>query len=106
MTLTGDLELRGADNWTDGDAGCQGATGYDDLQVGAAVTVYNSVGDYAGAGYLDSSSAKGSVCTFKYEITGIAGGSKVYLVEVSHRGKLAATKLSDTMLIAESFIGD
>ena len=79
---------------------------YDDLQVGAAVTVYNSVGDDAGAGYLDSSSSKGSVCTFKYEMTGIAGGSKVYLVEIANRGKLAATKVSDTLLIADSFIGD
>ncbi|MFH8931946.1 hypothetical protein [Streptomyces pristinaespiralis] len=73
----------------DGDGGCAGRydSGYDDIQEGTDVTVYNAAGDVVAKGELGASEeiATGT-CAFDVSVADVPKGETFYKVEVSHRG--------------------
>lgn len=93
FTLTGSFTLTDeVDSTTDG--GCEGSydSGYDDIEEGADVTVYNAAGAVVGKGELGNSEeiAPGT-CTFDISIADVPKGEAFYKVEVSHRGTVELT---------------
>ncbi|MFJ8504936.1 hypothetical protein [Streptomyces avermitilis] len=72
----------------DGNGGCGGTRGYDDILEGASVTVYGASGDVVATGGLGNSTYDGDAydCTFKVAVPDVPKGEKFYKVEVSHRG--------------------
>lgn len=78
---------------------CASATGYDDVQSGAQVTVTDAAGKVVAVGALqaglvselfDKEPLRGfaSRCSFGFKVLGVAGGQDIYSVEVSHRGEV------------------
>jgi hypothetical protein len=89
MTLTSSVPL-------DADyKNCTGGSGYDDIALGAAVTVYDGGGKVVGTGSLGAgkyaSSDSTAPCVFRVSVPGVPGGAKFYQVEVSHRGKITVS---------------
>ncbi|GAA5706501.1 hypothetical protein [Streptomyces avermitilis] len=72
----------------DGNGGCGGTRGYDDILEGAGVTVYGASGDVIATGGLGNSTYDGDTydCTFKVAVPDVPKGERFYKVEVSHRG--------------------
>jgi hypothetical protein len=72
---------------------CGGKDGYDDINEGASVVVYDSGDKVIATGSLDEGrfASKGldSPCVFKFAVAGVPDGEKFYQVQVSHRGKVA-----------------
>lgn len=76
---------------------CAGAGGYDDIEAGAAVTVFDGdtviavgslePGEVVSAQASGHSKATGT-CRFSFSIANVATGRAFYSVEVSHRGKV------------------
>lgn len=90
FTLTGTFMLTDG-SINDGDGGCHGSGGYDDIAEGSGVTVYNAAGDVVATGHLGESTAVYGSCTFKVSVAGVPKGEKFYKVEVSHRGTVQMT---------------
>jgi hypothetical protein len=92
FTLRGSLTLTG-DNVPSGDTSedCTGYEGYDDIAKGAIVTVYDTAGRIVGSGALGTGKPSSGACVFPISVPDVAGGSKFYQVEVSHRGKLTVS---------------
>ena len=82
----------GSDNYLTAGEGkvCMGAGGYDDLAVGAGVTVYGAAGQVVGVGNLGSGLDFGDMCFWSAEIV-VPGGEAFYSMEVTHRGELRAS---------------
>ncbi|WP_326709635.1 hypothetical protein OG758_09895 [Streptomyces sp. NBC_01474] len=89
FTLNGTFELTDS-VVPDGDGGCAGTRGYDDISEGASVTVYSADGKVVAAGGLGKSTYDGDNynCTYKVAVDGVPKGERFYKVEVSHRGTL------------------
>jgi hypothetical protein len=93
FTLEGSFSLTdGSSVVSDGDAGCRGSGGYDDIQEGTSVTVYDASGSVVATGALgDSKGGPYSPCIFKVAVNDVPKGEKYYKVEVSHRGTVQMT---------------
>ncbi|MEV6738278.1 hypothetical protein AB0N14_15630 [Streptomyces sp. NPDC051104] len=74
----------------DGDGGCAGTRGYDDIRDGTSVTVYDAAGSVVATGALSNSSYDEDTynCSFDVAVQDVPNGEKFYKVEVSHRGTL------------------
>ncbi|MGW5609373.1 hypothetical protein ACWEWI_25360 [Streptomyces sp. NPDC003753] len=92
FTLKGSFELTDS-VVPDGNGGCAGHDGYDDIRDGTAVTVYNAAGSVIGTGALDTSKYDEDTykCSFDVAVPDVPKGEKFYKVEVSHRGTLQLT---------------
>lgn len=87
FTLTGTMTLTDKVDATD--TGCRGSydSGYDDIQEGADVTVYNASGDVIAKSELGASEEVFTgVCEFQISVPDVPKGETFYKVEVSHRG--------------------
>ncbi|MEU4090161.1 hypothetical protein [Streptomyces aureus] len=93
FTLKGFFSLTdGSSVVRDGSGGCRGSGGYDDIQEGTSVTVYDASGSVVATGNLGhSKGAPYSACVFKVAVDGVPKGQKYYKVEVSHRGTVQMT---------------
>lgn len=71
---------------------CGGKDGYDDINRGAAVVVYDAAGKVLATGNLGegrfASQSLDSPCVFTFAVRDVPGGEKIYQVQVSHRGKV------------------
>ncbi|MGV9245951.1 hypothetical protein [Streptomyces sp. NPDC003710] len=92
FTLEGSFELTDS-VIPDGEGGCAGTRGYDDIRDGTSVTVYNAAGSVVGTGALSNSKYGEDTynCTFDVTVNDVPKGEKFYKVEVSHRGTLQLT---------------
>ncbi|MFF6777309.1 hypothetical protein ACFY8W_27670 [Streptomyces sp. NPDC012637] len=89
MTLVGGRDEIGHT----GSTPCRGLGGYDDIGMGASVTVYDATGTAVATGALgvptfDDSGYTWS-CEFPVSVTDVPTGSAIYQVEVTHRGKIS-----------------
>ncbi|MFD3537016.1 hypothetical protein [Streptomyces sp. NPDC058664] len=73
---------------SDGEGGCEGSDGFDDITEGAAVTVYDASGTVIATGGLGESTRTGTTCRFDVLVPGVPTGQGFYKVEVTHRGTL------------------
>lgn len=86
---------------------CHGRGGYDDLRVGAQVTVYDASGKVVGVGAVDSvSSTADKGCRLDWSVPNVPGGYGPYQYEVTHRGKLTITEADARAGLASASIGD
>lgn len=90
FTLEGTFELTDS-AVDDGEGGCGGTGGYDDIREGTGVTVYGASGDVIATGALQDASYESYTCTFDVRVADVPKGEKFYKVEVSHRGTLQLT---------------
>lgn len=119
LSVRGTLKLGPGDFiWDDGTGAaltgpsCAGDGGFDDIAVGASVTVTDGSGTVVALGKVDTSNptdfdsdttsaggqrARG--CNFTFTVTGVPPGKGFYGVEVSHRGavKVAEADLADSI---------
>jgi hypothetical protein len=106
VTITGVLLIEGGTaNYVTTASGCAGTNGYNDLSEGATATATAGNGDILGQGYLDGGTVGTNGCALAYTISGLPAGKDVYMVEVSHRGMLQATKVSDSKYVVLGDIG-
>lgn len=70
---------------------CDGSSGYDDITPGAQV-ILSADGKTVGKGELEEAKYDDGYCVFPFEVTGVAGGSDFYSVEISHRGEMEYTQ--------------
>lgn len=72
---------------------CHGSGGYEDIDQGTAVTVYDAKGVVIGTGRLDAGRGGHFLedCTFPFEVSDLPS-AKFYQVEVSHRGKVTYSR--------------
>lgn len=85
FTLTGTLTVPGdASN-----GGCVTDRGYDDIQTGTGVTVYDASGKVLAVGRLGSGRVAGFRCAFSLTVPSVPHGEGFYQVEVASRGKVA-----------------
>jgi hypothetical protein len=88
--ITGTFLLSGTegdDFFADG-GGCQGTSGYDDVEPGLQVTVSDQSGTVIGNGALDSGEAQEGGCVFRFEVNNIPVAS-FYKVAVGRRGEIS-----------------
>ncbi|MFK0022801.1 hypothetical protein [Streptomyces sp. NPDC090798] len=92
FTLKGNFELTDS-VVPDGDGGCAGTRGYDDIREGTSVTVYNAAGSVVATGALSTPhyDEDSYNCSFDVAVPDVPRGEKFYKVEVSHRGTLQLT---------------
>ena len=89
FTLDGNFELTDS-VIPDGNGGCAGDSGYDDIQEGTSVTVYDAAGAVVATGSLTHPKYDEDTynCDFTVSVPDVPKGEKFYKVEVSHRGTL------------------
>ncbi|MFD7445821.1 hypothetical protein [Streptomyces sp. NPDC059909] len=92
FTTTGGIFLMDPDGFTNDSGSCTGDDGYDDLDAGTEVTISDASGTVVAADSLTTGEVVGTTCLFKFTVHGIPAGSKLYRVEVSHRGDLTKTE--------------
>jgi hypothetical protein len=88
--ITGTFLLSGSegeDFFADG-SGCQGTSGYDDVEPGLQVTISDQSGTVIGNGALDSGEAQEAGCMFRFEVNNIPVAS-FYKVAVGRRGEIS-----------------
>jgi hypothetical protein len=88
--ITGTFLLSGTegdDFFADG-GGCQGTSGYDDVEPGLQVTVSDQSGTVIGTGALDSGQVLEAGCVFRFEVNNIPVAS-FYKVAVGRRGEIS-----------------
>lgn len=69
---------------------CSGYGGYDDMDVGAQVTIRNAKGETVAVGALDEGRPEGrGTCIFPFTVEDVPAGESIYSVEVSHRGEIS-----------------
>jgi hypothetical protein len=81
MTLYRDGFITRADG-----RGCEGTSGYDDIDEGTQVTISDGRGKTIGIGRSESSS-----CMFEFSVPDVPNAD-FYKVEVAHRGELSYSK--------------
>jgi hypothetical protein len=91
FAVNGSLELSDTSG-DNGDGTCTGSGGYDDISPGAQVTIKDSAGKVVAVGSLGDGVSSGGACTFNFTVSDVPGGSKIYAVEVSHRGDINFTR--------------
>jgi hypothetical protein len=88
--ITGTFLLSGSegeDFFADG-SGCQGTSGYDDVEPGLQVTISDQSGTVIGNGALDSGEVQEAGCMFRFEVNNIPVAS-FYKVAVGRRGEIS-----------------
>ena len=88
--ITGTFLLSGTegeDFFSDG-GGCQGTSGYDDVEPGLQVTISDQSGTVIGTGALDSGQVLEAGCVFRFEVNNIPVAS-FYKVAVGRRGEIS-----------------
>lgn len=89
FTLTGDFTLTdGA--ISDDTGGCEGSGGYEDIELGTSVTVYDAGGSVIATSSLilsEFDEAAGT-CTYDVAVDDVPADEDFYQVEIGHRGKL------------------
>lgn len=92
FTLKGTFELTDS-VVPDGNGGCAGTRGYDDISEGVSVTVYSADGKVVATSGLGTSTydEDNYNCSFDVAVPDVPKGEKFYKVEVSHRGTLQLT---------------
>lgn len=104
LGLRGDLDSVAYINLVEGDF-CMGTGGYDDIAEGTQVTIRDDSGKKVALGKLKAGKLGNDPtnddlrCGFLFEISGVPGGSKIYSVEVSHRGEIDFTKANADSLV-------
>ena len=83
-------------------SGCEGTNGYDDITEGAPVTLYDQSGTIVAAGALGAGTVTSTGCMFTFTIPDIPFTADFFQYEITHRGKLTASKqeLLDSSLSA------
>jgi hypothetical protein len=71
--------------------GCEGTSGYDDIDEGTQVTVTDGAGKTLGVGNLGIGRNESGSCSFEFSIPNVADAD-FYKIEVSHRGELSYSK--------------
>jgi hypothetical protein len=92
--VDGVLTLKPGQFLADNGTSCEGKDGYDDLALGAQVSVTDAAGAVVALGKIDAMSytddpggdGLGGTCDLKFSIPGVPAGKSFYGVEVSHRG--------------------
>ncbi|MBT2480341.1 hypothetical protein [Streptomyces sp. ISL-94] len=92
FSTTGGLILSDRDGYLSAGTGCEGKGGYKDIGAGTEVTVTDAAGKVVAAGSLGQGEIVGTACMLRFTVEGIPEGSKLYRVEVSHRGALTKTE--------------
>ncbi|WP_209446370.1 hypothetical protein, partial [Streptomyces sp. MZ04] len=91
FTLTGTFTLGEAFPY---EGSCSGTDGYDDIDEGTSVTVYDETGKVLATGALgrgvpeDKDAVLETICTYPVKVAGVPRGSTFYQVEIAHRGKI------------------
>lgn len=91
FTVNGAFILSAGQFTTTDESSCAGSGGYDDIALGAPVTVTDASGTVVGVGQINEMSLAGDmtgVCTLDFSVDGVPAGKGFYGVEVSHRGAL------------------
>jgi hypothetical protein len=88
--ITGTFLLSGVEgeDFITSDGGCQGTSGYDDVEPGLQVTISDQSGTVIGTGALDSGQAQEAGCVFHFEVNNIPVAS-FYKVAVGRRGEIS-----------------
>ncbi|MGW0551526.1 hypothetical protein [Streptomyces altiplanensis] len=89
FTLTGDFTLTdGA--ISDDTGGCEGSGGYEDIELGTSVTVYDAGGSVIATSSLILSEfdEAAETCTYDVAVDDVPADEDFYQVEIGHRGKL------------------
>jgi len=106
FTAAGTLTLQLGAYMNEDDVNCTGLEGYDDIKTFAQVVVYDATGKAVGLSQLGygklvgpdrdvlGTTVHGDHCTFDFSVPGVPAGAGPYMVEVSHRGKIAFTEAS------------
>ncbi|MEV8309937.1 hypothetical protein AB0P36_21930 [Streptomyces flavidovirens] len=92
LTTTGGIFLSDYDGFVSTGELCTGKGGYADLDAGTEVTITDASGTVVAADNLTTGEVVGSACLFNFTVRDIPAGSKLYRVEVSHRGALTKTE--------------
>ena len=101
--------------WDLDDRTCNGTLGYDDMEDGAEVKLYDSTGKVIatttlfGSDYgLDSVYSAKLTCTFKWKLSDVPNDDDGYSIEVSKRGKVffSLEDLQGDDFLMETTIGD
>ncbi|WP_234338298.1 hypothetical protein [Streptomyces sp. NRRL F-5727] len=87
---------------SDGEGGCEGSEGFDDIAEGAAVTVYDAAGTVIATGALGESTRAGTACSFEVIVPDVPAGEGFHKVEITHRGTL---QISEPEAMSGSFGG-
>lgn len=93
FTLEGELTLS-SDGTFSMNPRCGGKDGYDDINQGAAVVVFDAAGKVLATSSLgeglfaDKPATLESPCVFKFAVPNVPSGEQFYQVQVSHRGKV------------------
>lgn len=96
--VDGTVELKAGQFVTVNDTGCRGYDGFEDLTMGAAVTIIDAAGAVVGVGHINSLSLDGGMqgtCTLSFSVPNVPTGKGFYGVEVSHR---SAVKFDEAQL--------
>ncbi|MGW6983415.1 hypothetical protein ACWGE1_28920 [Streptomyces sp. NPDC054932] len=92
FSTTGGLILSDSGGYLTVGTACEGKGGYKDIGAGTEVTVTDAAGKVVAAGSLHEGEIVGRACMLRFTVEGIPEGSKLYRVEVSHRGALTKTE--------------
>jgi hypothetical protein len=88
--ITGTFLLSGieGEDFITSDGGCQGSSGYDDVEPGLQVTISDQSGTVIGTGALDSGQVLEAGCVFRFEVNSIPVAN-FYKVAVGRRGEIS-----------------
>ncbi len=86
FTVHGTMQV---DSGTSFSGYCSSADGYDDVQEGTAVVVYNPAGTKVAIGQLGPGKPHGrSTCQYRFTVADVPDQWSVYSIEVGHRGQV------------------
>ncbi|TDQ04292.1 hypothetical protein [Labedaea rhizosphaerae] len=91
--LKGSITIFGSVQSAAMDGHCHGMDGYDDIDTGAQVNVYNRSGDLVATGELGagkSVTGESLECTFPFTVPNVPSGT--VQLEISHRGRSTVTE--------------
>ena len=71
---------------------CEGQNGFEDITQGAPVTLFDQGGTIVAAGALGQGSVTAEGCAFIFTIPGVPYTANFFQYEITHRGKLTASK--------------
>ncbi|WP_330247289.1 hypothetical protein OHA33_34035 [Streptomyces sp. NBC_00562] len=92
FSTTGGIFLADSDGFVSDGKKCMGKGGYEDLRAGTEVTVTDASGSVVAADSLALGKVVGETCMFKFTVHDIPVGSKLFRIEVSHRGAITKTE--------------
>ncbi|MFJ8271465.1 hypothetical protein ACIQ8G_14130 [Streptomyces sp. NPDC094154] len=89
FSTDGTLTVTGVGGGLDSGEPCSGTGGYSDIHFGTQVTITDAAGALVAMGSLGLGQKTEQGCEFPFTVDDITPGSKLYTVEVSHRGGLS-----------------